>query len=307
MATGTAGASPSSASAKGLPVAAPGDRLALLIRYLRGEISGRETMGLHSYIRKAQIKYYGRFGTVQVPEKWAFLVGSTNSGSTLLKEVLASHPRIASMHREGQHYTDVFFKPGQFQRLWALAEGVRMDETNSGHADAERLKRQWCGQLNDLNRPVFLEKSPPNSLRTRWLQAHFPNAHFVGIIRDGYAIAEGIRRKTGHAIDLAARQWAKCNEILLADFEHLEHKLLLRYEEMTEAPEATFQKICEFLGIDPGQTAYLNDKVWKIQKVKSPIRNMNEKSFQALTLEDRAVIEKEAGKMLDRLGYRNAG
>ena len=76
---------------------------------------------------------------------------------------------------------------------------------------------------------------------------------------------------------------------------------------MTEAPEATFQTICEFLGIDPGQTAYLNDKVWKIQKVKSPIRNMNEKSFQALTPEDRAVIEKEAGKMLDRLGYRNAG
>ena len=83
-------------------------------------------MGLHSYIRKAQIKYYGRFGTVQVPEKWAFLVGSTNSGSTLLKEVLASHPRIASMHRGGQHYTDVFFKPGQFARLVAVAGGCAM-------------------------------------------------------------------------------------------------------------------------------------------------------------------------------------
>ena len=48
--------------------------------------------------------------------------------------------------------------------------------------NAERMLRSWAAHW-DLSRPLLLEKSPPNLVMTRMLQAMYPDAKFVVIVR----------------------------------------------------------------------------------------------------------------------------
>ena len=179
-----------------------------------------------------------------------------------------------------------------------------LDESGEKQINVNRPKRHWGAQFNDPTRPVLLEKTPANAARTRWLQAHFEGAVFIGIIRDGRAVAEGIRRKTGHSLDLAARQRARSNEIMLRDFEHLHRKRLIRYEDLTARPEATIDGLVAFLDLEPMSLAL--NRTWKIHEQTAAIRNMNPRSMEALTAEELRVIEQEAGAMARVAGYESS-
>ena len=196
-------------------------------------------------IRRIMTKFYGVFGPIPKPDKWVFIVGCGSSGSTLLQKIISSHPLVGSMPMEGQYYTDQLkrYKPGEDRRIWTtVPEYLRMDEKTTG-ANPNKLKRQWGGRFNDWTRPILLEKNPGNTLRMRWLQEHFENSHFIGIIRNGFAVAESSRRKVTHDIRTSAKRWANINKIMLADFEHLERTKLIRYETLTEKPEECIREI----------------------------------------------------------------
>jgi hypothetical protein len=212
---------------------------------------------------------------------------------------------------EGQNYTDQLKRdilkrqgitpPRPLRRRWAtIPEITRMDENETG-PNVTRLKRQWGGRFNDPTRPVLIEKSPTDILRVRWYQKNFENAYFIGIIRNGFAVAEGIRRKEGYDIRTAALQWANVNSFLLSDFEHLQRQKIIRYETLSEKPEAVIREICEFIGISQDEIAVEGD--WSIHKKVSSIKNMNWRSFERLSEEDYQIIEEAAGYMLKRLGY----
>ncbi len=121
------------------------------------------------------------------------------------------------------------------------------------------------------------------------------------MIRNGYAVAEGIRRRQKCDIRTAAKQWAKSNEFLLDDFEHLERKKIIRYEALAENPDKCVREVCEFLGIDPNEISV--EGKWRIHGKTSLIKNMNHLSFERLSKEDCGIIEEEAGEMLEKMGY----
>lgn len=234
-----------------------------------------------------------------------FLVGCYNSGTTLLHQILASHPSVGSMPDEGQFFTDQLPVPRELglARLWALRpELFRLVEGQGAEIDVDRLKRQWGAKFNDPTRPLLIEKSPTNAARTRWLQDTFRPASFIGLIRDGRAVAEGIRRKRHHDIRLAARQWAESNRIMLEDFEHLERARLVRYEDLTAAPDRVTAELLEFLGLT-APAASLDGTAWRVHEQESTIRNMNVRSLEALSDDDLQAIREEAGEMLKQLGY----
>jgi hypothetical protein len=246
----------------------------------------------------------GRFGPLPHPERWVFIVGCYNSGTTLLHDMLAAHPSVGSMPFEGQFYTDQLVVPRDLglPRLWALApEHFRLTESSESGINLNRLKRQWGAHYNHPRRPVLLEKTPTNAARTRWLQRHFANAHFIAIVRNGYAVAEGIRRKAKHPLDVAARQWAVSNRILFEDFDHLDRQLIVRYEDLVEDATAELLRISEFLGIDPSH--FKHGRTWKIHEQNDSVRNMNQRSLDELTSDEKAIIRSEAGDILERFGY----
>lgn len=250
------------------------------------------------------IRYYGFHGPRPEPDKWVFIAGNPNSGTTLLQNLLAMHPDIGSLPKEGQFLNDRIISPRDFgyPRKWALRPDLfYMDETSGSAHDAELIKRQWGARFNNSSRPVLLEKSPTNGYRLMWLQQYFENAHFIILVRNGYAVAEGIRRKTGYSIRTGARQWRMASERMLQDSRMLKKCLTITYEELTDTPTEMLQKVYQFLGIsensfDPAAKLVIHER-------KSSIRNMNEYSFQRLTPEDIRMIRHEAAEILQWYGY----
>ena len=138
---------------------------------------------------------------------------------------------------------------------------------------------------------------------------NFENAHFIAIIRNGYAVAEGIRRKgrprhlrDGWPIDLCARQWSRSNEILAQDADHLEHILWVRYEDFTEEPMKELNRILSFLGVTDVSVMDLTQPL-EIHERKQPISNLNHASVARLSRDERKIITATAGASLIRFGY----
>lgn len=244
------------------------------------------------------------------PEKWVFVVGCYNSGTELLTSLLGAHPSISALPDEGQFLTDQLvcdFHLG-LPRMWAMREDLfRLDEDAKG-PDPERLQYEWLMRL-DRSRPVFLEKSPPNSARTRWLQTHFKHAHFIAIVRNGYAVAEGIRRKAdpphlarGWPLELCGRQWVRSNEILLEDAKYLQNIHWIRYEDLTTEPEAHLDELLNFLELSDSDNIDFN-KTWKVHERDEPIRNMNTESLRRLSDAEIETLTREMEGVLCKFGY----
>lgn len=239
------------------------------------------------------------------PKQWCFIVGCYNSGTTLLNQLLGLHPEIGTMPNEGQFYTDQLVRGAHvgLRRLWALKpELFRLDETTVSGIDSSKLKREWAYFYNDVNRPVLLEKTIANAARTRWFQKYFSPASFIVLVRDPYAVAEGIRRKEKHSLEDAIEQWKVSYQQIFDDLDFLDRKLVLTYEELTGKPKETLDRISAFLQIAPFQMD-ITGKEFTVHRVKSEIANKNSVSYKNLTVDDYTTINRVAGEWITKLGY----
>lgn len=250
------------------------------------------------------------FTPVPRPEKWLFLVGCYNSGTTLLAELLGRHPAISALPTEGHFITDQFVKDYEvgLPRMWAGREELfRLTEADEG-PDVIRIKKEW-GMRLDLSKPVLLEKSPPNSVRTRWLQKHFHPAYFVAIVRNGYAVAEGITRKAdpkhlrdSWPIEQSAWQWRRSIEVLEEDSTCLEHFMWVRYEDLVRVPMQVLNSVAEFAGLSQFQDFDPNAAL-SIHERKDTLRDLNQDSIDKLTPDQIRRVNDVAGETLVRFGY----
>lgn len=259
--------------------------------------------------RAARARLYGLPGVIASPDKWVFLVGCYNSGTTLLNRILARHPDISSMPTEGQFYTDQLLVPQNLglARAWALQpELFRLTERDRDGIDVPRLKRQWQRASKPAGCPVLMEKSPPNAARIRWLNANFNNSYFVAIVRNPYATVEGMFRRSELTLAMAANQWERSNRIMLADLQQVPRGLLITYEKLTEATSDVLDQICSFLEIDMLDKSAL-DGVFDIHGEKGEIRNLNHLSIGRLAEEDMRQITATTLDIQTRLGYPQRG
>lgn len=247
---------------------------------------------------------------VPKPRGWLFLVGCYNSGTTLLAELLSGHPDISALPTEGHFITDQFVKDYDLglPRMWAGREELfRLTEHDQG-PDPVRIKKEW-GMRLDRSKPILLEKSPPNTARVRWLQRHFAPASFVAIVRNGYAVAEGITRKAdprhlrdSWPIEQSALQWRRSNEVLEEDAPHLERLMWVRYEDLVADPSAELNRIAEFVGLAPFKS-FDASATLSIHERNDMLKDFNAESIQRLSPDQIAKVNQVAGDMLERYGY----
>jgi len=261
-------------------------------------------------------KLFGYLGRELKPERWIFVVGCYNSGTTLLTEILGQHPLIGSMPDEGVSFTDSLPYPEQcgWTRMWhRCIDEVRLAPNSLSPNTIRRIKKQWAFWYTK-NAPNLIEKSVANSVRMLFLQTHFQPAYFIAIVRNGYAVAEGIRRKArldrwqnaeytdSYPLALCAKQWRITDEIIKQDSAIIRKFKQIYYEDLTTRPFQTLLEITNFLELPPIEERIL-DKTWGIQEKNEPIINMNERSFHRLLPSDLDIIESVAGKRLKRHGY----
>ncbi|MHA1231163.1 MAG: sulfotransferase family protein [Candidatus Helarchaeota archaeon] len=245
------------------------------------------------------------------PEKWIFIVGCYNSGTTLLMKLLENYNDQISILNEGASKTDILKMPEEFgwKRMWyKVIDEVKV---NGNQSDVKKLKKDWNFFL-DKKKRFFLEKSIVNILNMEWLQKYFPNSYFIGIIRNGYAVAEGIKRKCkisglqwgiiNYPIELCAKQWVISNEILEEASKKIKNFKLIFYEDLCKDPKKIIDEIYNFIGILRKFKWNKNIK-WEIQEKNSIIKNMNELSIKNLSKLDIIKIENVAEKMLKKYNY----
>jgi hypothetical protein len=190
-----------------------------------------------------------------------FLAGLHRSGTTLLARLLAAHPQVSGFSGsgapadEGQHLQTVYpsdhehGRPGRF----GFAPEMHLTESSPlvSEQSAATLFEEWSPHW-DLSRPLLLEKSPPNLLKTRFLQALFPNSAFVVLVRHpipvSLATARWRRTRRYHRL---LEHWLRCHALFEADRGRLERVYITQYEQLVREPEAVLQGIFEFLELEP--------------------------------------------------------
>jgi Sulfotransferase family len=236
-----------------------------------------------------------------------FVGGLHRSGTSLLYRSLTLHPAIGGIsgsgvpEDEGQHLQTVYPParrhggPGRF----GFDDRARLTESSPlvTAANRERLLAEW-GRYWSRDRPVVAEKSPPNIIRTRFLQALFPEATFVMMVRHPVAVACATRKWTRTSLESLIRHWVRCHEILAEDATRIERLRVVQYEHFVQDPGGEIRRILSSLGL--GGTVpscavegRLNDRYFSSWRTDG-------------TRLRRAVLERRVGRLepaVNRFGY----
>lgn len=212
-----------------------------------------------------------------------FLGGVHRSGTTFVARALAAHPAVSGLgstgvpEDEGEHLQSVYPDSWELGHVGRFGFSARahLTETSplAGEASRRTLMEEW-GPHWDLTRRFLLEKSPPNLLKLRFLQATFPDTRCIVVVRHPVAVTTAhlkwrprvVRELSAHAL---VRHWVACHELLRADAPHVEHLLIVRYEDVVADPAMQFRRIFGFLGIGDDRTE------------RSPVADHNAKYFES--------------------------
>lgn len=245
-------------------------------------------------VRSANRGFRSRPPLAQTPavehHRWLFIGGLHRSGTSIVHQLLREHSGTSGFENtgvpedEGQHLQSVFPPAHALGGPGGFAFDARAHLTgDSPLATPEhraRLLREW-GAYYDLDKPVLLEKSPPNLVRARYFQSLFPNASFLFIVRHPVAVALATRKWTDASLLELLLHWHAAYSIMQMDLPHLRRYAVMRYEDLVAAPQAACDRICALTGIEsftPQQAVVNhNDKYFEI--------------WRGLRAEERALIE----------------
>ncbi|HEX2081304.1 MAG TPA: sulfotransferase [Longimicrobium sp.] len=200
--------------------------------------------------------------------RFLFICGVHRSGTSIVHRVLRDHPEVSGFtgtgapEDEGQHLQSVFLPakryggPGRFG--FDPRAHLTEDSPLATPAAAARLWREWSRHW-ELDRAVLAEKSPPNLLRMRFLQACFPASYFLVVTRHpvaaAYATQAFTRRRwrkwRQQPVAAHLRHWFHCHRIFQADRPHVRNLMVLRYEDFAARPQEAADRVAAFVGLAP--------------------------------------------------------
>lgn len=245
-------------------------------------------------------------------ERPIFVIGCNNSGTTILWQALKQHPLLSGPDVEGQDLEDLPMKLRHFLgkatfRLWAHPQfklSYYLTEADFRQDEADKTAEVYGRFVRPGTR--FIEKTPSNVGRAQLLQAYFPDAYFVPIVRNGYAVAEGTVRKRKDdpdrpqfaglftTIEEAAEQWFRANFFILSQGHFLKRYLdpPVKYEDLVADPESVLYRVLQFCD--------LPTEGFPIPTFR---QGLNDEQIARLSLYEIEVVTRIAGPALFHFGY----
>ncbi|MFN3933044.1 MAG: sulfotransferase family protein [Parvibaculum sp.] len=270
-----------------------------------------------------------------------FIGGCGRSGTTMLGSALGA-ARNAIVTPESQFKLSVLNKlrhstePVQskelysgisqierFRVLWEMRLSERI-EREAGEADHTFARRflfdvvdQYAARHDRNEWDVWVDHSPNNIRHAISLVEAFPDARILHIIRDGRSAAASVLALDwGPADPVQAAQWwmEAIAHGLAAERRYPDKVMSVKYESLTEDPEAELRRICEFAGLtftaemlyaDSFKKPFYNQK--QHSRVGTKISaDKNESWRNTLSKKDLALFESRCGELLELLGYKAA-
>lgn len=211
-------------------------------------------------------------------KKYLFILCPPGSGSTVLWKLLKTSPAISALPHEGQ-YLD-FMTDELRRKLWDSDKDFPW----------LKIKEEW-DKVWSSEKPILLEKSPPNLRHALEIEKIFDPAFFIVMVRNPYAFCEGSkRRKRGifsKSYKLAAERWISDSTYQIKNIEGLKRCIFFTYEQLTEKPGQIVEKILEFLPELETLDIAAIGRVHSIHgAVARPIENLNVSQLAQLSMDD---------------------
>lgn len=254
-----------------------------------------------------------------------FVIGAPRSGTSLLGDLVGQLPEFS------YHYEPPITKAAAryvYEKRWSPWFAARFYRW---------VYRRLMRRVGECDRR-FAEKTPQNCFIAYFLARAFPDASFLHIVRDGRDAAISYSqkpwltergRKTGQRetggypfgpfarfwveserrdefestsdLDRCAWAWRRHVEAALeAQREIAEDRWLeVRYEDLTNDPAHVGVRVLDFLAIDRATSRrFLLDALSRVK------RDSVGRFARELKADSHAILERQAGDLLRRLGYR---
>jgi hypothetical protein len=252
-----------------------------------------------------------------------FIVCMNNGGSTMIHECLANCENAVVMPRsklkpnsatsaEG-HVNAGGFMPRPFDHdvgaVWSEKKYIFQNVENYNWP---KIKEAWNSKWMLSSKwaesgRVLVEKSPPNVLRARMMEEQFEDPYFIVMVRNPYAIAEGMRRRWGRSVQRSTRHWVESSKEQIENIENLNNVIWFRYEKLCSKPNYIKKKIINFipelydLSFDVSVSG--THAIDKHNSVPIKITNFNDRQIRNLSNRDIYAINTELDKAPDVLKY----
>ena len=256
-----------------------------------------------------------------------FVVCPNNSGSSFLTAALADCRAVWRLPCEGQMirgfagpvttraYGREGWRPGL---LWASETWIDLFADQRGY-DWPRTRKAWYwyARARAADASVFVAKSPPHVLHVGQLVRHFPNAKFLFMVRNPYAVCEGICRRyrtrlvarlrrqftePGRSLPTAAATHvANCLAWQRRNIEAWRHSgVFFAYERMCGEPEAVAEEVCALV---PAIDDLVLRRRIAAKDYDEMLANMNERQIANLRPEDVAAFNRVFREHRHTLGW----
>jgi hypothetical protein len=269
-----------------------------------------------------------------------FIVGAPRSGTSLLRDLLRSHPHLAFSYET--HFLPKFFRAygdprsdREAHRLAARILGLAWMRLWEPELEPASLAhhRSYAGLVSAIYEEMarragkqrWGDKTPQYVVEIPTLLRIFPRAKILHIYRDGRDVALSVARARfgPHNLYMVATAWRAFVETGRREGRRLPPGAYaeVRYENLLNRPEETMRRVCAFLGEPFGEEVLRRSFLPRKPRRSlfgrpdqppppSPtviVRSNLGKWKSAMRPADRSLFESVAGDVLAELGYEVEG
>jgi tetratricopeptide (TPR) repeat protein len=188
-----------------------------------------------------------------------FLIGFPRSGTTLLDQILSSHPGIVCLE-ESEHFGDALSEVLADPARAFLPETFAVDEI-------ERVRESYWRRVDAPASAVVVDKFPLNIVVLPLIERVFPSAKIIFAMRDPRDVVLSCYQQR-FVINAAMVQFLDLNragayyDLVMSLMDRCRERLDLnlhqvRYEDVVNDLEAAARRLCDFLGV-PFEPRMLN-------------------------------------------------
>ena len=191
--------------------------------------------------------------------RYVFICGLHRSGTSVLGRNIARMENCTGfkdtgvIEDEGQFLQDVYPTAMTYGGAGRFGFDSRAHLTETSvlftPANAARLRTSWHAYW-DNSKTIFVEKTPGNLLKTRFLQAVFPDSYFIVIRRHPVAVSMANQRWKVSLAPLHSLfdHWLHCHALFDEDKKYLKHVYELSYEDYVLDSDKYHEEIAAFIG-----------------------------------------------------------